>query len=380
MKDLIQQENLCCGCTACFNACPNNAIAMVEDKYGFLYAKIDNTKCLQCGKCKEVCFLQNNPLYRKYINFPKVYTARNNSDAIFKSNLSGGVFQAISDYILCNDGIVYGSAFNNQFKTYHLKADNILDCKKLRNIKYVQSDMQNTFQNIKSELENGKLVLFTGTNCQAEGLANFLGKSYKNLITVSFVCRGLSNNKIFHDYINYIEKKHNSEILEINYARKRLHIHNNSIVVILKNGRKYRLNYKLDIFKIFHTDKLTLRPSCFKCKRVNTSANADITIGDAQFLNETTPHSFDKRAFSILIVNTPKGENLLKKISCKLQLTPEDNCDLLKYNSEKFMTLPENYETFWNDYKNSGFDFAVEKYYKKGYLKLIREKFHNKHK
>ncbi len=40
----------CCGCSACFNICPVQAITMQEDREGFKYPKIDERSCINCGK------------------------------------------------------------------------------------------------------------------------------------------------------------------------------------------------------------------------------------------------------------------------------------------------------------------------------------------
>lgn len=37
----IKDKKDCCGCTACYNACPKKAIAMQADQEGFLYPVID---------------------------------------------------------------------------------------------------------------------------------------------------------------------------------------------------------------------------------------------------------------------------------------------------------------------------------------------------
>lgn len=47
----IKDKKDCCGCTACYNACPKKAIAMQADQEGFLYPVIDQKKCVDCGIC-----------------------------------------------------------------------------------------------------------------------------------------------------------------------------------------------------------------------------------------------------------------------------------------------------------------------------------------
>ena len=42
----------CCGCAACYSACPKSCIDMRADEAGFLYPQVIQDKCLDCGvKC-----------------------------------------------------------------------------------------------------------------------------------------------------------------------------------------------------------------------------------------------------------------------------------------------------------------------------------------
>lgn len=56
---LFERKELCCGCTACCSICAKNAISMVEDVEGFVYPKIDETKCVKCQRCLKVCPIRN---------------------------------------------------------------------------------------------------------------------------------------------------------------------------------------------------------------------------------------------------------------------------------------------------------------------------------
>lgn len=40
----------CCGCTACEQVCPVNAISMNSDKEGFKYPIINEHVCVNCNK------------------------------------------------------------------------------------------------------------------------------------------------------------------------------------------------------------------------------------------------------------------------------------------------------------------------------------------
>ena len=45
----IVDSKKCCGCSACSEVCPYNAIIMKPDKEGFLYPSVDKLKCINCG-------------------------------------------------------------------------------------------------------------------------------------------------------------------------------------------------------------------------------------------------------------------------------------------------------------------------------------------
>ena len=55
-KDIrsIKEEH-CCGCGACVNACPVDAISMKEGAETFLFPEIDQNRCIHCGKCLRAC-------------------------------------------------------------------------------------------------------------------------------------------------------------------------------------------------------------------------------------------------------------------------------------------------------------------------------------
>ncbi len=52
---LFHQKTECCGCTACYAACPKRAIEMKVDEDGFEYPVIMEEKCVGCQKCLIVC-------------------------------------------------------------------------------------------------------------------------------------------------------------------------------------------------------------------------------------------------------------------------------------------------------------------------------------
>lgn len=57
---LFERKEDCCGCTACYAVCPQNAIYLLEDVEGFEYPYINENKCISCYLCLNVCPIKNN--------------------------------------------------------------------------------------------------------------------------------------------------------------------------------------------------------------------------------------------------------------------------------------------------------------------------------
>ena len=55
----IEKKEDCCGCTACANICPKQAITMKPDPEGFLYPVVNEENCINCGVCDATCPIHN---------------------------------------------------------------------------------------------------------------------------------------------------------------------------------------------------------------------------------------------------------------------------------------------------------------------------------
>lgn len=127
---ILFEKKRCTGCCSCFNICPVDAISMKMDREGFYYPNINETICKKCGLCLKVC-----PVIKKEINnqFNIVsYACVHKNETICYSSSSGGVFSALSEFVLKNNGIVFGAAFDDEWDVKHIYIDNIKDIYKLK--------------------------------------------------------------------------------------------------------------------------------------------------------------------------------------------------------------------------------------------------------
>lgn len=172
----------CCGCEACYNACPNESIRMKSDEEGFLYPQVNQDTCVNCGLCEKVCPISN--CETKKNENQVAYLLQYKDDEVCKESTSGGAFTGIASYVIEKGGIVFGVEMTEEYKVRHTSVETIEELKRFRNSKYVQSRVGYAFQQVRNELKRGRMVCFSGTPCQIEGLRHFLGKDYQNLILV----------------------------------------------------------------------------------------------------------------------------------------------------------------------------------------------------
>ena len=198
----ISKENKekCCGCGACAQKCPKQCISMLEDEEGFLYPHVDVENCVNCHICEKVCPFLN---IQEQCEPLDIFAAVNINESERIDSSSGGVFVALAKYILNEDGVVFGAVFDKSWEVHHVYAETIEDVYPMMGSKYVQSRVENSFQDVDSFLKKGRKVLFVGSPCQVKGLLHFLkGKDVSNLLAVEFLCHGVPSPGVWRAYLN----------------------------------------------------------------------------------------------------------------------------------------------------------------------------------
>ena len=133
----IIDKKQCCGCSACSQVCPKSCISLLEDVEGFLYPKVDTSRCIECGLCEKVCpCLNNKELGNRLF---KIYAGINKNEAIRLKSSSGGIFSALAEKIISEDGVVFGAKFNEHWIVEHGSTEKLDGIADFRGSKYVQS-------------------------------------------------------------------------------------------------------------------------------------------------------------------------------------------------------------------------------------------------
>ncbi len=309
----------CTACSACVHICPKNCINMVSDKYGFLYPKIDNAVCINCGICEKTCPVLNTEKQEIHTDVI-AYAAKAKDDGTRKNSSSGGVFSVIAEKVIKNNGVVYGAAFDENFVVKHISISSISDLDLIRRSKYVQSNLGNSFSAVNRDLKDGKTVLFTGTPCQVEGLLSYLKTPYDNLITMDFVCHGVPSPTVWECYKTFLQKQYKASITDVNFRDKSTGWKNFSLRVEFEDGSIYCNTFGKDPYMKAFLANLDLRDACYVCKFKSTKHKSDITVADYWGVDKITPEIDDDKGLSLVLVNTDKGGSFLSEIEHKLLL------------------------------------------------------------
>lgn len=360
----INEKSKCCGCHACFNACPVNAIEMKEDEKGFKYPKVDKEKCIKCGLCEKVCPIIQNRKVDISDEIHKAYAVNNKDDNTRKNSSSGGMFSLIATYVLENKGIVFGAAFDDEWKVKHIEIDKKEDLVKLQTSKYVQSTIGDTYKKAKQYLDDNKMVLFTGTPCQIEGLQTYLQKDYNKLYTQDIVCHGVPSPKVWKKYLEFRRKQDAAQPVRINFRQKD-NGWNLFELLLQYNNSSYKTNHNDDLFFKAFLGNACLRDSCYNCSFKKMNRLSDITIGDLWGIENIAPEMNDDKGTSLVIVNSIKGKELFDKVkgNCKYQKVDlKESVD--PYNPAYFRSVDKhrNADKFFDNLDNMEFDKLVNKY------------------
>lgn len=327
MLKLTSKQN-CCGCTACASICPKGCIAMTPDSEGFCYPQIDEANCINCGLCEKVCPLLHKPAQHDVLN---VYGAKNSDDSVRFTSSSGGMFTLFAEWVLNNGGTVFGAELDENLQVHHTAIESTDALPKLRGSKYVQSNMTDIFKQVRSLLNSGKPVLFSGTPCQIAGLKGFLMKDYENLFTVDVVCHGVPSAKVYNKHLQEIAAVVGEAVQQVKF-RDKANGWKQGETLFLTEHQRFGAPKRQETYMRLFLNNVSIRPSCADCAFNNKRSLADITIADYWGVDKQFPEFDDDKGVTLVLINTTKGQQLFDDVKSAASLISTDFAKGAQYN------------------------------------------------
>ena len=370
---LFKDKTQCCNCNGCTQICPKDAIYKIADEAGFVYPAIDPNKCIDCGLCQKVCAYQNI----EETNSPSaVYAGGAVDKNTLKKAASGGIFAAVATHFLKQGATVYGAAIlreDNKFIVRHIGIDKIEDLPRLQGSKYLLSEINDCFIEVRKKLNNGETVLFSGTPCQCAGLKGFLRKEYPNLYLIDLICHGVPNQEFFNSFIDY----NYSGLKEISNFIFRDKTKGWELTgrIDYEDGKKHKyIPAGTSSYYALFLDAQIYRENCYFCKYASKHRPGDLTIGDYWGIQKQHPELISsgqftpKEGVSCIVVNTEKGSHLLDDINESVSLAPSSYEKVAARNAQLLHPMREGRyrKKIIELYCHNGYH-AIDCFYRKKY-------------
>lgn len=233
-----------------------------------------------------------------------------------------------------------------------------------RNSKYVQSRVGYAFQQVRNELKRGRMVCFSGTPCQIEGLRHFLGKDYQNLILVDVVCRAVPSPGVWEKYIQY-EVEQKGKLSSIRFRDKSLGYQYSTMELRAENGKKYRGGIESQPWLRMFFSGMIIRPSCTDCRFRSRYRNSDFTIWDC-FPSYKYDKSFDERKGTTrVLIHSEKGKKLFANIKNCFKYCEVSSDDVIQNVTEmvESPTFHSKRAEFFSEFRILEMPQLIQKYF-----------------
>lgn len=185
----------------------------------------------------------------------------------------------------------------------------------MSNSKYSYSDPSEIYEEVRPYIKEGKIVVFIGLPCQIAGYKKTFGNK-DNLYYVDLVCHGVAPNSYLRQHISKIEQKVGVRAAEMSFRAPEMGTANYYFTLYDNDGKISYAKRSIDgdNYNIAFHRGYSYRENCYHCHYARPERCSDLTIGDYHGLGKLQPCDFDNDNVSVILANTDKGNELLKRL------------------------------------------------------------------
>lgn len=354
MKTVCTKKQ-CTGCMACVDSCAKNAIQIV-DSLSCYDAVIDEMKCIDCNRCRNVCQVNHPMPLQKPIFWCEGWA---NSQEIRSTSSSGGYALAIEKAFIRGGGWVCSCMFEKGrfgFSCVNQEEEVI----RFAGSKYVKSDPSGVYSVVQEKLNEGEKVLFVGLPCQSAALQKYVRHHAENLYTIDLICHGTPSSKILEHFLMGYEVSL-KDIDSLSFRDK-------NAFKLRNNGRSLSAPVVRDMYTTTFLKSTTYTENCYACRYATLDRVSDISLGDSW--GSEQPQSEINRGISFALVQSKKGMELLNMSD--LHMIEADLKRAMEYNHQlchPSVKPTEREEFFEMLKKGKSFKYAMRRSYPSIYYK-----------
>ena len=303
INHILSDHSLCCGCGACAEKCPKDAITISLSEAGFYCATVDESKCIQCGQCKAVCQFESKDRGIR-MEEASVYSYKDSNTTVLKRSSSGGAAYRLANKLLENGYYIAGCTFDAEKQiSRHILIKHSEDLNRIQGSKYMQSRFSDVLQEISA---CNKPVAVFGSPCQIAA-AKKLFRDRKEYVYIELICHGVPTYHLYRKYKQYLKKEYGMSPENMNICFRYKPKGWREIYIYCTDGKVETCFSQKDdpYFQFFETTSC-YSDACYDCKWRDRSV-ADIRLGDFWGPKFET----DNTGVSIIACLTEEGRRIL---------------------------------------------------------------------
>lgn len=306
----------CTSCLLCAAICPHHAITIQLNKDGFYRPVLDESLCVNCGKCTAACYKFDEDFLvttKESLNEKKLFAAWACDDEILKETTSGGLADILAHQLLEKGYKVVGVIYDKtKSRARHIIANTPEQLVYFRGSKYIQSFTLSAFRQIIESGRNEKYAIF-GTPCQIYALRRIAEKRRLNsqFFFIDIYCHGCPSFHVWEKYLEVIKKKSGYSTFDDIKFRSKKYGWGKYCIEALVDGQTVFLSQRDNkFFELFFSD-FVLNESCYDCKFRSSIEYCDIRLGDFWGSKYIGNH----KGVSAVTLSSKRGESLFNEIS-----------------------------------------------------------------